>query len=75
MGLMNPHRFTWGVAYDMPDLRSAFGVAGAGVTTSGDIFSGWTNRRDWPDGSFVEYGPEGGNGPNQLAYLRVAGQD
>lgn len=64
----------WGVAYDLPDLRSAFGVAGAGTTITGDIFSGWPNRRDWPDGSFAEYGPEGGTGPNQLAYLRVAGQ-
>jgi hypothetical protein len=65
----------WAVAYDLPDRRSAFGVAGAGSTTSGDIYSEWTNRRDWPDGSFAEYGPEGGQGPNQLAYLRVTGQD
>lgn len=65
----------WAVAYDLPGQRSAFGVAGTGSTTSGEIFAGWTNRRDWADGSFAEYGPEGGEGPNQLAYLRVAGQD
>lgn len=65
----------WGVAYDQADQGSAFGVAGSGSTTSEEIFSGWSNRRDWADGSFAEYGPEGGEGPNQLAYLRVNGQD
>ena len=30
---------------------------------------------EWGDGSKVEYGPEGGQGPNQLAYLRIEGQD
>lgn len=65
----------WGVAYDMPDLRSAFGVAGTGADASGPSYDEWPHRREWPDGSSVGYGPEGGSGPNQLAYLRIPGQD
>ncbi|HEV2149721.1 MAG TPA: hypothetical protein VGR37_20140 [Longimicrobiaceae bacterium] len=65
----------WGVAYDLPDLRSAFGVAGAGVSASGPSYSGWPHRREWSDGSTAGYGPEGGTGPRQLAYLRIPGQD
>jgi len=29
----------------------------------------------WDDGSRVDFGPEGGTGPNELAYLRIEGQD
>jgi hypothetical protein len=65
----------WGVAYDRQGLRSAFGVAGAGVSASGPSYSDWPHSRQWPDGSSVGYGPEGGTGPNQLAYLRIQGQD
>ncbi|MEW5927608.1 MAG: hypothetical protein AB1941_08990 [Gemmatimonadota bacterium] len=64
----------WAVAYDLPDRRSAFGVAGAGVSAEGPSYAGWPHRIRWADGSTAEYGPEGGTGPNQLAYLRVAGQ-
>lgn len=32
------------------------------------------NRTTCDDCNHVEYGPEGGQGPNQLAYLRVSGQ-
>lgn len=64
----------WGVAYDLPDLRSAFGVAGTGVSASAPSYHQWPLQREWPDGSSVGYGPEGGTGPNQLAYLRIAGQ-
>jgi hypothetical protein len=64
----------WAVAYDLPDRRSAFGVAGAGVSADGPSYSGWPHRIRWADGSTAEYGPEGGTGPKQLAYLRVAGQ-
>jgi hypothetical protein len=64
----------WAVAYDRPDLRSAFGVAGAGVSASGPTYTGWPNSRDWADGSNVGYGPEGGTGPNQLAFLQIQGQ-
>jgi hypothetical protein len=65
----------WAVAYDTPELRSAFGVAGAGVKASDPSYSDWPYVQIWDDGSKVEYGPEGGTGPNQLAYLRIGGQD
>ena len=64
----------WGVAYDQPDLRSAFGVAGTGVGASDPTYAEWPHRIEWSDGSGAGYGPEGGSGPNQLAYLRIAGQ-
>lgn len=64
----------WGVAYDLPEQRSAFGIAGTGVRAAEPSYDEWPNRRTWADGSSVGYGPEGGSGPNQLAYLRVAGQ-
>lgn len=64
----------WAVAYDLPDLRSAFGVAGTGATVAGPTYKGWPDSHIWPDGSKVSYGPEGGTGPNQLAYLEIAGQ-
>jgi hypothetical protein len=65
----------WAVAYDQPGLRSAFGIAGAGVRASAPSYSAWPFFREWSDGSSVGYGPEGGTGPNQLAYLRIQGQD
>lgn len=64
----------WGVAYDLPDLRSAFGVAGTGVRAADPSYSDWPHSRTWRDGSSAGYGPEGGTGPNQLAYLRITGQ-
>ena len=65
----------WAVAYDLPGLRSAFGIAGAGVRTGDPSYNKWPYVHEWGDGSKVEYGPEGGEGPNQLAYLRIQGQD
>lgn len=65
----------WGVAYDMPALRSAFGVAGTGAEAAGPSYHAWPFKREWPDGSTAGYGPEGGSGPNLLAYLRIPGQD
>lgn len=64
----------WGVAYDLPNLRSAFGVAGAGVTADDATYDKWPYIQQWDDGSKAEYGPEGGQGPNQLAYIRIHGQ-
>jgi hypothetical protein len=64
----------WGVAYDQPELRSAFGVAGTGVEAEAPSFHQWPFSVEWDDGSSAGYGPEGGSGPNQLAYLRVRGQ-
>ncbi|HEX6588745.1 MAG TPA: hypothetical protein VF039_06960 [Longimicrobiales bacterium] len=64
----------WGVAYDLPELRSAFGVAGTGPLTP-DVYDDWPHHIEWSDGSRAGYGPEGGQGPNQLAYLTIAGRD
>lgn len=64
----------WAVAYDLPDLRSAFGVAGTGASVSGHTYDAWPHHVAWADGSWAGYGAEGGTGPNQLAYLRVQGQ-
>ncbi len=64
----------WGVAYDLPGLRSAFGVAGTGVEPGPDTYDDWPHHREWRDGSRAGYGPEGGRGPKRLAYLRVAGE-
>jgi hypothetical protein len=64
----------WAVAYDLPDLRSAFGVAGAGVEAGEPSYDKWPYVRQWDDGSKAEYGPEGGTGPNELAYVRIQGQ-
>jgi hypothetical protein len=65
----------WAVAYDTPAIRSAFGVAGTGSKASDPAYSDWPFVRRWADGSSAEYGPEGGSGDNQLAYLRIVGQD
>lgn len=66
----------WGVAYDLPDVRSAFGVAGTGASASArDTYDAWPDKRTLADGSRVGYGPEGGTGPNWLAYVRIPGQD
>jgi hypothetical protein len=64
----------WGVAFDVPEMRGAFGVAGTGTLASAPSYDAWPHRRAWPDGSSAGYGPEGGTGPSQLAYLRIAGQ-
>lgn len=66
----------WAVAYDLPESRSAFGVAGTGTKAWGPgIYDGWPHKRVFADGSRVGYGPEGGTGPNWLAYLRIPGQE
>ena len=64
----------WAVAYDLPETRSAFGIAGTGATPSPDTYSDWPFKKTWSDGSTAGYGPEGGTGPNQLAYLTIPGQ-
>lgn len=65
----------WSVAYDQPNLRSAFGIAGTGVKAADPSYDEWPVKREWGDGSSVGYGPEGGTGPKELAYLRIAGQE
>lgn len=64
----------WGVAYDRPGQRSAFGVAGTGASAAEPAYHEWPMQRRWLDGSSAGYGPEGGTGPNQLAYLEIRGQ-
>jgi len=64
----------WAVAYDRPGLRSAFGIAGSGTTPDSTTYDAWPHKIRWADSSSVGYGPEGGTGPNQLAYLRIHGQ-
>lgn len=64
----------WGIAYDLPGQRSAFGIAGTGSSAADDSYSDWPHLLRWRDGSTAGYGPEGGTGPNQLAYLRIPGQ-
>ena len=64
----------WAVAYDLPNLRSAFGVAGTGSLAAEPSYDEWPFRRRWADGSTAGYGPEGGTGPNLLTYLRISGQ-
>lgn len=66
----------WAVAYDLPETRSAFGVAGTGASAwSDDVYDAWPNRRVFADSSRVGYGLEGGTGTNWLAYVRIPGQD
>ena len=65
----------WAVAYDTPQVRSAFGVAGTGASASAPSYTKWPFTRRWADSSSAGYGPEGGTGPNQLAYLRLPHQD
>ncbi len=66
----------WGIAYDLSGLRSAFGVAGTGAAAAAaGTYDEWPHERVWRDGSRAGYGPEGGSGPNMLAYLRVDGQE
>ena len=64
----------WAVAYDLPETRSAYGVAGTGASASGATYDGFPHTLRWADGSVARYGPEGGTGPNQLAYLTIPGQ-
>lgn len=65
----------WAVAYDLPQERSAFGVAGSGSDPrSPGLYDRWPHKITWADGSSVGYGPEAGSGPNWLAYLIIPEQ-
>jgi hypothetical protein len=65
----------WAVAYDSAKERSVFGIAGSGadVDSPGPAYPFPFTRR-WADGSVANYGLQGGEGPDYLAYLQVAGQ-
>jgi len=52
-----------------------FGIAGTGSSATDDAYDAWPHTIRWADSSSAGYGPEGGSGPNQLAYLRVTGQE
>lgn len=66
----------WAVAYDLPNQRSAYGIAGAGVLVGdGSEVYRWPKQKTWAGGSRAGYGLEGGVGPQYLAYVWVAGQD
>jgi hypothetical protein len=74
----------WAVAYDKKGApgtrpsgepcascgRSAFGLAGAGVEKGGG--PQWPKQIIWSDGSRVGYGDDGGQGPQQVAFLERA---
>jgi hypothetical protein len=82
----------WAVAWDLPEGpgrsandgycadcgRSAFGVAGAGMTGTVDDLAIWPNQLAWEDGSRAGYGLEGleepGSGAPFLGYVIVDGQ-
>ncbi|MDX1450064.1 MAG: hypothetical protein R3246_13480, partial [Acidimicrobiia bacterium] len=66
----------WGLAYDAPDLRSAFGVAGAGLVSKPEMATRWPTVQHFADGSVVGYGGEGFDeaNPRRLGELAVAGQ-
>ncbi len=62
----------WGVAYDLPDIRSAYGVANAGTINPNDINYNWPYNITYQDGSMVGYGHEGGNPTAKwLAYIVI----
>jgi hypothetical protein len=79
----------WAVAYDKAGLpgkdasggacatcgRSAFGIAGTGVSARDGKGPEWPNHARWDDGSSAGYGPEGGDGPTTLAYVTVKDAD
>ena len=65
----------WAVAYDLPNQRSAYGIAGTGTLASHSPYRyRWPNHLHWADGSHAGYGLEGGTGPQYLAYLTIPGQ-
>lgn len=65
----------WAVAYDLPQERSAFGVAGSGTDAwSPDVYDQWPNKIRWADGSTADYGLEVNSGTNWLAYVKIPGQ-
>lgn len=64
----------WAVAYDKPNKRSVYGVAGAGTLAERGGITRWSRFHVWPDGSAIGWGLEGDTGPNYLAYVQVKGQ-
>ena len=62
----------WGVAYDLPKTRSAYGVANAGTADFEGLYNNWEYNVSYRDGSRVGYGREGGDPTgNWLAYIVI----
>lgn len=62
----------WGVAYDLPNVRSAYGVANASTADPKDAFNNWPYNIVYKDGSLVGYGHEGGDpSAKWLAYIFI----
>lgn len=62
----------WGVAYDLPKARSAYGVANAGTVNPNELFNGWDYNVVHEDGSRVTYGREGNSPTGKwLAYIVI----
>ena len=64
----------WAVAFDQPNKRSAFGIAGAGVEGSDEDTARWPHQKQYPDGSSAGWGLEGDTGPGWLGYVHIASQ-
>lgn len=65
----------WGVAYDLPNERSAYGVAHSGISDPLGQSSIWQDYHLYDDGTELTYGREGGNPDGHwLAYLTLGGQ-
>ena len=63
----------WAVAYDLPDLDSAYGIPGMGMKA--DAASQWHNKLTWDDSSTAGFGLVNGDSPNYQANVHVAGQE
>ena len=62
----------WGVAYDLPNLRSAYGVANTGTIDPDELSFSWPYNMSYQDGSMVGYGHEGGDPlAKWLAYIVI----
>lgn len=63
----------WGVAYDLPNERSAYGVANAGTLQAGEqVYNSWPYNIVYQDGSTAGYGHEGGDpSAKWLAYVVI----
>ncbi len=66
----------WGLVYDAPDLRSAFGVAGTSLVSQIELVRRWPNVEYYAEGSVLGYGGEGldESNPRRLGELVVFGQ-
>lgn len=65
----------WGVAYDLPNERSAYGVAHSGISDPVGQAAIWQDYHLYNDGTELTYGREGGDPQGKwLAYLTLGTQ-